>query len=454
MKGWTHEPIRAPVASLERDNFCSPSSAGAGLVHLASEGLEARLARGPVSGLHRLRRERAVAPCRSSPAGLPAPPSAASRRAAGRRHWRRHGHDRRPVGQVHASASCSTRPTIDANSAALRRSSSGSSTSRPGLPSRAWSTTAIGSRPCRSRLPARHRQALHGALHARQGLRAARLAAGMSFTEFSYQTLQAADFLHLHRAHGVDLQMGGADQWGNITAGLELIRRVEGRAEGADPGAFGLCSPLLLTRSGQKMGKSEKGAVYLDPALTSPYDFYQYWINDDDTLVIDHLRWLTTLESRTTSRPSQPSTPLGRRPPRPAGPGARPDRAHPWGDRGRPPGPCRGSRVRLGRGRPGGAGRRCSTRSSTSSSGPRPRPGRRSTWPWPPVPALVGRRAGSSSRAASRSTGSAWATLPSAPPAPVAGQLLVGRAGQEAAGRGAAPGRLKPDGPAGSSVSV
>jgi tyrosyl-tRNA synthetase len=132
----------------------------------------------------------------------------------------------------------------------------------------------------------------------------ARLAAGMSFTEFSYQTLQAADFLHLHRHEGVDLQMGGADQWGNITAGLELIRRVEGGEpsgdEGADgsrvPTAFGLCSPLLLTRSGQKMGKSEKGAVFLDPALTSPYEFYQYWINDDDLLAVDHLRWLTTLE--------------------------------------------------------------------------------------------------------------------------------------------------------------
>ena len=128
----------------------------------------------------------------------------------------------------------------------------------------------------------------------------ARLSAGMSFTEFSYQTLQAADFLHLHRHEGVDMQMGGADQWGNITAGLELIRRVESReggrkrASGHEPTAFGLCSPLLLNRSGQKMGKSEKGAVFLDGELTSPYDFYQYWINDDDELVIDHLRWLTT----------------------------------------------------------------------------------------------------------------------------------------------------------------
>ena len=127
----------------------------------------------------------------------------------------------------------------------------------------------------------------------------ARLQAGMSFTEFGYQTLQAADFLHLHHNEGVDMQMGGADQWGNITAGLELIRRVTGptgdnEGEEREPSAFGLSSPLLLSRSGQKMGKSEKGAVFLDPTLTNPYDFYQYWINDDDELVIDHLRWLTT----------------------------------------------------------------------------------------------------------------------------------------------------------------
>lgn len=139
----------------------------------------------------------------------------------------------------------------------------------------------------------------------------ARLGAGMSFTEFSYMTLQAADFLHLHRHLGVDLQMGGADQWGNITAGLELIRRVEGREEGQDASAFGLCSPLLLTRAGVKMGKSERGAVFLDPALTSPYEFYQYWLNDDDQLAVQHLRWLTlqspeeiaAVEAEQTARP-------------------------------------------------------------------------------------------------------------------------------------------------------
>jgi tyrosyl-tRNA synthetase len=123
----------------------------------------------------------------------------------------------------------------------------------------------------------------------------ARLASGMSFTEFSYMTLQAADFLHLFRERGVEMQMGGADQWGNITAGLELVRRVVGRAEGDPPAAFGLCSPLLLTREGQKMGKSEKGAVFLDASMTSPNDFYQYWLNDDDALVVPHLRWLTLM---------------------------------------------------------------------------------------------------------------------------------------------------------------
>ena len=120
-----------------------------------------------------------------------------------------------------------------------------------------------------------------------------RLGAGMSFTEFSYMTLQSADFLQLYRQRSVEMQMGGADQWGNITAGLELIRRVVGREEGEEPAAYAMCSPLLLTRDGKKMGKSEKGAVFLDPTMTSPYDFFQYWLNDDDALVAQHLRWLT-----------------------------------------------------------------------------------------------------------------------------------------------------------------
>ena len=120
-----------------------------------------------------------------------------------------------------------------------------------------------------------------------------RLDRGLSFTEFSYMLLQAYDFAHLYRTQGVELQMGGADQWGNITAGLELIRRTAGGDEEADR-AHGLAYKLLLTPSGTKFGKSEEGeSVWLDPARTSPYAFYQYWLNTDDRDVGTYLRWFT-----------------------------------------------------------------------------------------------------------------------------------------------------------------
>jgi tyrosyl-tRNA synthetase len=125
-----------------------------------------------------------------------------------------------------------------------------------------------------------------------------RLDRGLSFTEFSYMLLQAYDFAHLHRTMGVELQMGGADQWGNITAGLELIRRTAADGagdDGAEP-AHGLAYKLLLSPSGAKFGKSDEGdSVWLDPARTSPYDFYQYWINIDDRDVGTYLRWFTEL---------------------------------------------------------------------------------------------------------------------------------------------------------------
>jgi tyrosyl-tRNA synthetase len=120
-----------------------------------------------------------------------------------------------------------------------------------------------------------------------------RLDRGLSFTEFSYMLLQAYDFAHLYRDMGVELQMGGADQWGNITAGLELIRRLSGGEEGTEP-AHGLAYKLLLSPSGAKFGKSEGGeSVWLDPARTSPYAFYQYWLNTDDRDVGTYLRWFT-----------------------------------------------------------------------------------------------------------------------------------------------------------------
>jgi tyrosyl-tRNA synthetase len=114
-----------------------------------------------------------------------------------------------------------------------------------------------------------------------------RLEAGISYTEFSYMLLQAYDFLELYRRHGCELQLGGSDQWGNITAGIELIRRVAGGE------AHGLSAPLITTAEGTKFGKSEGQSVWLDPALTSPYQFYQFWINVDDRDVEHYLKTFT-----------------------------------------------------------------------------------------------------------------------------------------------------------------
>jgi tyrosyl-tRNA synthetase len=119
-----------------------------------------------------------------------------------------------------------------------------------------------------------------------------RIEGGISFTEFSYMLLQAYDFLELNRREGVTLQMGGSDQWGNITAGLELIRRVEGKT------AHALTMPLVTTASGSKFGKTEAGAVWLDPARTSAYKFYQYWINVDDRDTGKYLRLFTLLSRK------------------------------------------------------------------------------------------------------------------------------------------------------------
>jgi len=120
-----------------------------------------------------------------------------------------------------------------------------------------------------------------------------RLDQGLSFTEFSYMLLQAADFLHLYRAGGVEMQMGGADQWGNMTAGLELIRKEFGAGDGQEL-AFALSYPLLTNPSGEKFGKTAAGtSVWLDPEKTSPFQFYQYWLDADDRDVGKYLRTFT-----------------------------------------------------------------------------------------------------------------------------------------------------------------
>ncbi|MEA2583293.1 MAG: tyrosyl-tRNA synthetase [Thermomicrobiales bacterium] len=112
---------------------------------------------------------------------------------------------------------------------------------------------------------------------------------GLNFVEFNYRIVQAYDFLHLYRTTGCTLQMGGSDQWGNIVAGVDLIRRAEAGQ------AFGLVCPLLTTASGQKMGKTEGNSVWLDPSLTTPFDYYQYWINVDDADVEKLLKLYTFL---------------------------------------------------------------------------------------------------------------------------------------------------------------
>lgn len=116
-----------------------------------------------------------------------------------------------------------------------------------------------------------------------------RLDTGISYTEFSYMLLQAHDFTELHRRHGVTVQVGGADQWGNLTAGVELMRRSGGHA------AHALTAPLVTTASGKKFGKTEAGAVWLDDTLTSPYQFYQFWINAEDADAGKYLRTFTLL---------------------------------------------------------------------------------------------------------------------------------------------------------------
>lgn len=120
---------------------------------------------------------------------------------------------------------------------------------------------------------------------------ASRLEYGISFTEFSYQILQSMDFHYLFKNYQVQLQIGGADQWGNITSGLDYIRRMEG----PDAEAYGLTIPLMLKSDGTKFGKSAGNAIWLDPTQTSPYEFYQFWLNQQDGDIVKFLKYFTFL---------------------------------------------------------------------------------------------------------------------------------------------------------------
>ena len=129
---------------------------------------------------------------------------------------------------------------------------------------------------------------------------------GISYTEFSYQILQAMDFLELYRRHGCRLQLGGSDQWGNLTAGTDLIHRVTGDS------AHALATPLITKADGAKFGKTESGTVWLDPAMTSPYAFFQFWLNAEDAKVGEYLRVFTfrdrgEIDSLTEAAVSRPA---------------------------------------------------------------------------------------------------------------------------------------------------
>ncbi|SFF05186.1 tyrosine--tRNA ligase [Alteribacillus iranensis] len=123
-----------------------------------------------------------------------------------------------------------------------------------------------------------------------------RIESGISFTEFSYQILQSYDFYRLNEKLGCQLQIGGSDQWGNITAGLELMRRMRGGEESEHPHAYGFTIPLVTKADGTKFGKTEGGAIWLDPEKTSPYELYQFLINTDDRDVVKFLKYFTFLD--------------------------------------------------------------------------------------------------------------------------------------------------------------
>ena len=121
---------------------------------------------------------------------------------------------------------------------------------------------------------------------------ASRLDVGISFTEFTYQILQSVDFMHLYKAHDVELHIGGADQWGNITSGIDMIHKIEG----SETEVYGLTIPLMLKADGTKFGKTAGGAIWLDPEKTTPYEFYQFWLNQDDRDVVKYLKYFTFLD--------------------------------------------------------------------------------------------------------------------------------------------------------------
>ena len=225
-------------------------------------------------------------------------------------------------------------------------------------PGHAWSTTWTGPRRCRRWTSCATSASTSRSTGCSAGTwSGARLEAGISYTEFSYVLLQAMDYLELFRRHGCRLQTGGSDQWGNITAGVELIRRVEGEQVHA------LATPLVTKADGTKYGKTETGTLWLDPELMSPYAFHQFWLHAEDSMVGSYLRIFSFRPLDEIERLLAEHEAAARGPAGPARPGRRRDRA--------------GSRRATSCATPRRPGRRCSVAATW-----RPCPSRR--W-WPPL---------------------------------------------------------------------
>ena len=248
--------------------------------------------------LQRIRSERSVAPCRASRPGVRAHAHPAPWRPAGRRRRRRDRDDRRSVRAARPSATCSSREQVIANTASIQAQLEHFLDFSPGRARRVvvdnydW----LGPIGMLEFLRDVGKHFTIPYMLAKDSVQR-RLEAGLSYTEFSYMLLQSADFLHLYRTLDVELQTGGADQWGNMTAGLELIRRVEGARGGGGARPRACRTSCCSAPNGKPFGKTAEGtSVWLDPERTSPYAFYQFWLDAEDDLAGRLIRLFTLLD--------------------------------------------------------------------------------------------------------------------------------------------------------------
>ena len=270
--------------------------------HTDLDALRAAMAAGPVTLLRRLRPDRAEPPLRQPRAArhdAPAPAGGSPADRAGRRRDRPGRRSERAHGGAHAERARGGRGLGGAHPVPGRAlpAISRATTPRSIVNNLDWT----GEMSAIDWLRDIGKHFSVSRMLAKESVSARLEAGGISYTEFSYQVMQALDFLELYRRHGCTLQLGGSDQWGNLTAGVDLIRRVEGASVHA------LATPLITRPDGEKFGKSTGSTLWLDPALTSPFAFYQWFVNTDDS-VVGHATCASSASARATrSRSSRRS---------------------------------------------------------------------------------------------------------------------------------------------------